>query len=91
MQEAGRREGEVTEWSNGVPGNFRALAGLASSGPNAAVFLHGWPHETLGDELSRCLNNGVAEGMEGVENLAAERRWDVWAWFTRRGIAVQLD
>jgi hypothetical protein len=23
--------------------------------------------------------------------LMAERRWDVWAWFTRRGVKVQLD
>jgi len=27
------------------------------------VFLNCWPHETLGDELSRCLNTGVAERM----------------------------
>ena len=66
-----------------------ALAGLASSGPSAA-FLNGWPHEALGDELSRCLNPRVAEGMQGVEDLKAER-WDVWARFTRRGVAVQFD
>jgi len=74
-----------------VAGNFGALAGLASSGPNAAVLLNGWPHEALGDEAYRCLNPWVAEGMQEVEDLTAERGWDVWARFTRRGVAVQLD
>ena len=50
-----------------------------------------WPHEAFGEELSRCLNPCVAEGMQGVEDMTAERRWDVWARFTRRGVAVQLD
>jgi len=58
-----RREGEVTDWSNGVEGNFGALAGLASSGRSAAVLLNGWPHEALGDEFNGCLNAWVAEGM----------------------------
>jgi len=75
----------------GVAGNFGELAGLASSGPSAAVLLNGWPHEALGEELSRCLNPWVAEGMKGVEDLTTERRWDVWVRFTRRGVAVQLD
>ena len=68
-----------------------ALAGLASSGPSVAVLLNCWPHEALGDDLSRCINPWVAEGMQGVEDLMAERGWDVWARFTRRGVAVQLD
>jgi hypothetical protein len=46
-----------------VARNFGALAGLVSPGPSAAIFLNGWPHEELGDEISRCLNSGVAEGM----------------------------
>jgi len=73
-----------------VEGNFGALTGLASSGPSAAV-LNGWPHEAVGDELSRCLNPWVADGMQGVDDLTAERGWNVWAKFTRRGVAVQLD
>jgi len=64
---------------------------LASSSPSAAVLLNGWPHEALGDELSGCRNPWVAEGMQGVEDLTAERRWDVRARFTRRDFAVQLD
>jgi hypothetical protein len=74
-----------------VAGKFAVLAGLASSGPSAAVFLNVWPHEALGDELGHCLNPWVAEGVQGVEDLTAERRWDVWARFTIRGVAVQLD
>jgi len=74
-----------------VVGNFGVLAGLASLGPSAAVLLNGWPHEALGDKLSHCLNPWVAEGMQGVEDLTAERRWDVWARFTRRDVTVQLD
>jgi len=74
-----------------VAGNFGALAGLASSDLSAAVLLNGWPHEVLGDEFNHCLNPWVAEGMQGVEDLTAERGWDVWARFTRRGVAVQLD
>jgi len=69
----GRREGEVSDWSNGVVRNFGELAGLASSGPSAAVLLNGWPQEALGNELSRCLNPWVAEGMQGVEDLTVER------------------
>jgi hypothetical protein len=62
-----------------VSGKLGALAGLASSGPSAAVFLNGWPQEALGDELSLCLNTCVTEGVQGVENLTAERRRDGWA------------
>jgi hypothetical protein len=91
VKEAGRREGEVANWGDRVSGNFGTLAGLASSGPSAAGFLNGWPHEALGDELSRCLNTWVAEGVLRVENLTAVRRRDVWAWFSRRGAAVQID
>jgi len=39
----------------------------------------------------RCLNAWVAEGMQGVVDLMAERGWEVWARFTKRGVAVQLD
>ena len=39
-----------------MAGNLGALVGLASSSPNAAVILNGWPHEALGDELSRYFN-----------------------------------
>ena len=56
VNKALRREGEVANWINVVAGNFGALAGLATSGPSAAVLLNGWPHEALGDELSRCPN-----------------------------------
>ena len=74
-----------------MSGTFGALAELASSGPRAAVFLNGWSQEALGDELSRNLNTRVAERVQGVEYLTAERRRDVRAWFTRRGVVVQLD
>ena len=50
-----------------------------------------WPHEALGDELSRCPNPVVAEGVQGVEYLETEVSRDVWARFARRGMAVQLD
>jgi len=46
---------------------------LATSVPGAAVFLHGWPHEASGEELSRCLNTGVAEGVQRVKDLTADR------------------
>jgi len=68
-------------------GTLASLASLASS----AVFLKGWPHEALGDELSQCPNPRVAEGVKGVENLETEGRRDIWARFARRGITVQLD
>ena len=78
MEEANSREGRVVEGSDCVARNLTALAGLASSGPSATVFLNGWPHEALGDELSRCLDAWVAEGMKYV---MAERRRDVWSWY----------
>jgi len=46
-----------------------------------AVFLHGWPHEALGDELGQCLDSGMAKGMQGFEYLAAERERDVGCCF----------
>jgi hypothetical protein len=46
-----------------VARKFEALAGMERSGPSAAGFLNGWPHEALGDELSRRLNSGMAEGI----------------------------
>jgi hypothetical protein len=42
-----------------VVGNVGALAGLASLGPSAAVFLNSWPHVALRDELSRSLDSWV--------------------------------
>ena len=74
-----------------MAGNVGALAGLASSAPSVAILLNCWPHEALGDELSRCINPWVAEEMHGVVDLTAERGWDEWARFTRRGVTVQLD
>ena len=71
--------------------NLGALARLACSGSIAAMFLNGWPHEMLGDEPSHCLNPGVAEGMQGVEYLTAEGRWDVQLWFATGSVTVQLD
>ena len=68
-------------------GTLASLASLASS----AVFLKGWPHEALGDELSQCPNPRVAEGVKGVEKLEMEAKRDVWARCARKGIAVQLD
>jgi hypothetical protein len=91
VKEAGRKESEVANCSDCVSGNFEALAGLAGSGPIAVVFLNGWPHEALGEEISRCFNTRLAEGVQGVENLTAENRRDTWTWFSRRGVAVQLD
>jgi hypothetical protein len=86
----GRREGEVASWSDGVA-SFGVLAGLASSGPSVAVFLYGWPHEALGDELCHCLDSRVAEGMQGIEYLMVGRRWDIWSWFTSGCVTVHLD
>jgi hypothetical protein len=78
VQKAGRREIKVADRGYGVARNFGALAGLASS----AVFLNGWPHEALGDELGCSFNAGVAEGMQGVKYLLAKRRWYVRARFS---------
>ena len=69
VSEAGRWVGEVSKWSENVARNLGPLAGLASSSPSAAAFLNGWPHEALGDVLSRCLNSRLAERMKEVEYL----------------------
>jgi len=53
--------------------------------------LNVWPHEAFGEEFSRSLNTGVAEGRQVVKYLSAERKRDVWAWFGIKGVAVQLD
>jgi hypothetical protein len=83
--------GKVADGSNGVARDFGALAGLASSGPSVAVFLNGWPHEALGDELSRYLDSMVAEGMQGIGYLPTERRLDVWSRFAGGLVTIQLD
>jgi hypothetical protein len=80
MEKTSSWEGKVAKGSDCVAGHFGALAGLASAGPSAAVFLNGWPHEALGDELRRSLDSWVTEGMKGIKYLTAERR-DVRSWF----------
>jgi hypothetical protein len=70
---------------------FGALARLASSGPSEAVFLYGWPHEASGDELSRCLDNRMAEGMERFEHLTTGQSGDVRTVCTRSCVTIQLD
>ena len=57
----------------------------------ATLFLNGRPHEAFGDELSRCHNPGVDEGVKGVENLETPGRRDIWTRISRRRIALQLD
>ena len=84
VKEAGRREGEVANWSDCVSGNFGGLAGLSSSGPSAALFLNGWQHEALRDELSCCLNTGLAEEVQGVENLTAEETGPIGVVYQKR-------
>ena len=90
VKEAGTREGEVANWSDCV-GKVSSAGRVDKLGPKCGSLLNGWPHEAFGDDLSRCLNTGVAEGVQRVENLTAEGRRYVWAWFTRRSVAVQLD
>jgi hypothetical protein len=34
--------------------------------------------------------SGVVGRMSVIEYLTAERRWDLWSWFDRGGVAVQL-
>jgi hypothetical protein len=89
MEKTSSREGKVAKGSNSVAGHFGALAGLASSGPIAAVFLNGWAHEALGEELSRSLDSWVTEGTKGVKYLTAERRRDVRSWFYSGRVAVE--
>ena len=61
VEKTGRRESKVAQGSYRMAGYFGALAGLASSGPIAAVLIDGRPHEALGDELSRCLDAGMTQ------------------------------
>jgi hypothetical protein len=63
MEEASCGKGKVAKRSDCMAGHFGTVAGLASSGPSAVVFLNGWPHEALGDELDRCLHTWVTEGV----------------------------
>jgi len=55
--------GETRQMVCSVARNLGGLAGLANSGPSAAVFLDGWQHEALVDELRSFLNSGVDEGI----------------------------
>ena len=54
MHKADCQRPEVAQWSNGVLGNLRLLAGLAVWCPRATV-LFTWPCETLGKEFRRSL------------------------------------
>ena len=91
IEEASSRERKVAKESDCIARNFGALAGMAISGPSAAVFLIGWPHEALGNEISCYLYARVAEGMHEIKYLTAERRRDLWSWFYFGCVAVECD
>jgi len=71
MKETMRCYLNVANRNNGVDGNFGTLAVLPNSCSSAAVSLNGWPHDVSRNELSRCLDSGMAKGMHGIEYVAA--------------------
>ena len=64
---------------------------LQSPSPNASDLVNDWLHEALRVVLRVYLNAWVPEGMQEFNNLTAEKGRHVWARFTRRGVAVELD
>lgn len=60
VEEVGSRNGEVGK-ENDCGKKPWNPACLASLDPIVAVFFGGWPHETLGNELSFCLDSGVTK------------------------------
>jgi hypothetical protein len=89
VEKTGRRESKVAQRCHCMAGYFGTLAGLASSGPSAAVLMDGRPHEALGDELSRCLDAGMTQVVQGIKYLTAERRRDVGSWFAGRQVTIK--
>jgi hypothetical protein len=71
--------------------DLRALTGLAGSCPSPAVFLHCWPHETLGHKFGRCFDSWMTKAVQGVEHLASKWCRNVWTRFAGRCDTVQRD
>jgi hypothetical protein len=67
VQKTGCQRDKVAQWGYSMAGDFGALAGLESTCPGAAIFLHAWPHERLRDQLRRCFGARVRQIVDGLE------------------------
>jgi hypothetical protein len=66
VQEVSCRQRKVAQGCDSMPGDLRALTGLASSCPIAAVFLHSWPRKTLGQKFVCLFDSRMTEAMKGI-------------------------
>ena len=66
------------------------LAGCTCTCPCTAVFTHSRPHKPLGYQLDG-IGPGVAKAVEGVKDLASERRGYKWLRLWSGRVAVDID
>jgi hypothetical protein len=79
VQKTGCRRGKVAQCSYCMAGDFGALAGLASTCPGAAIFLHAWPQKNCATSFSDSL---VPE---------CDRSCTEWNTWSRRGLERTVE
>jgi hypothetical protein len=73
-----------------MPRHLGWLAGCSRTCSCAAVFPYFRPHKPLGHQLDCGAGPGVAKAMEGVKNLASERRYG-WPRLRSGCVTVKVD
>lgn len=76
MLESFGRDNEITDWRDGVAGDFCALALLTLPCPLRYVLTYGWPDKLGADCLPGPLDAWMTEAVDCVEDAAAPRVWD---------------
>jgi len=78
MRETCRREIETPKRGLHLPRYLGPLVGCTRARPCRAVFTHSRPHRPLGHQLDGGVGPGVVKAVEGVKDLASERRGYNW-------------
>ena len=71
-----------------MPRYLGQSAGCTFACPCAAIFPHSRPHKPLGHQLGGGVGPGVAKALEGVKDLASERRCYKWPRLWRGRVAM---
>ena len=81
---------ELADRGNGVPGDLRALAILAFSGPTGDVLSDRRPYKFGADGLSSSLDSGVTQAVDSVEYASSPGVWHEGSCGTIRDVNDDL-
>jgi len=74
-----------------MPRYLGPLAGCTRACPCVAVFTHSWPQKPLGHQLDGGVGLGAAKAVEGVKDLASERRGYKWLRLSSGCVTADKD